>query len=123
MENCKFKIGEKVIHPPDLYGHTESVVKSFTRVFYNNDGNLGYAEEDLSSLNEDIKWGIIEGKIPILVIYPHKTTEWCMSHGRMEEIMTNEKRIIFSHYAYTVSNIDMNTFFPEKVLNSKNLKS
>lgn len=120
QKDPKFQIGDRVSHKPDLYGCTESVVSSFTRIFSNNDGGLAYLERNLKSMRDEIKWEIIEGDEPVLVIHPYPSTEWSISENRMVECMTKESRVVFSGYAYSVKSEKMNTIFSEGSLKKVN---
>jgi hypothetical protein len=108
----KFKSGDKVTHPADLYGMTESVVseKGAERVFYNHDGNLAYRESDLPSMREEIKWDIedVEGGDAVLTIHAWQANDG--DYGGKEEVIN------FSHYGYVVRNEKMNTIIGESHL-------
>ena len=102
MKVPKFKIGDKVSHRKDLYGETQSIVKTLTRRFYNNDGGLAYLERDLPLGNPDYTTNIEgEGDEACLVI----------SFKGVER-----ERVRFSGYTYVVTNHKMNTIISEKGL-------
>jgi hypothetical protein len=116
MRNPKFKLGQEVTHKPDLYGCIKSKIVEIHRVFHNNDGGLAYIERDLKSMRKEIKWEILEGTNPILVIHPYKSKEWCFESNGFIPSMTKRKEIKFGYFAYTSKSEKMNTLFGEKQL-------
>ena len=116
MKNPKFKLGQTVSHKADLYGCTTSKIVEIHRVFHNGNGELAYIERDLKSMRKEIKWEIIEGPQPILVIHPYETTEWSIQANGFVPTMSKRKEIKFGYYAYTVQSSKMRTIFGEKQL-------
>jgi len=116
----KFNIGDTVTHKPDLYDMTESTVKEYTRVFYNNDGNLAYLESDLHSMHDGITWEVkeIDG-VDHLIIHPWMSSEWSISEEKMVPCMTKKEVVKLSHWSCTVTNEKINTIIPEKYLKLK----
>lgn len=119
MKNPKFKLGQEVTHKADLFGCTSSKIVELHRVFYNHDGGLAYIERDLKSMRKEIKWEIIEGTNPVLVIHPYETTEWCIQTNGFVPTMSKRQEIKFGYYAYTVQSVKMRTLFGEKQLRAK----
>lgn len=54
MKACKFKIGDKVSHRPDLYGETKSVVIEIIRTFRDPESGIDYLEDEINSMRKDI---------------------------------------------------------------------
>lgn len=117
MRIPKFKVGDIVNHPPDLYGNTESTVRTVSRYFYNDDDNLAYIEEHLS-FNDNIRWEIDENTydVPCLVIHPWLSNTWSDTEDKFVPKMTKIEVVKFFDYIYTVSNDKMNTMLPENKL-------
>jgi heat shock protein HspQ len=116
MKTPKFKIGQLVNHKPDLYKCTQSKVVEIDRLFNNHDGSLAYIEHTLKSMNKEIKWEIIEGENPVLVIHPWMSTQWDSRTGKNVPYMKPRKEIKFDTYCYTVQSPKMRTVFSERQL-------
>lgn len=116
MKTPKFAIGNVVNHKPDLYQGTKSKVIEIDRLFNNHDGNLAYIESHLKNMNKEIKWEIIEGENPVLVIHPWMSSKWDCESGKEVPCMTEREEIKFDTYCYTVQSPKMCTLFSERQL-------
>lgn len=53
-KECKFKSGDIVSHPPDLYGSTKSIVTHIEKFYQEGPDELVHAESDVHYNREDI---------------------------------------------------------------------
>lgn len=124
MKKCNFKIGDEVVHSPDLFGECESVVRAITRGFRLGDGPQ-FLEDSIRQM-ENARVEKVDGE-DCLVFVEHQGTKlnqiWDDKKQRFNSISVPATipREVLPFYGYTISttNEKVNTLYPERALTLK----
>lgn len=118
MKEAKFKIGDKVNHPKDLYGDTSGKIYEVDRCFKKVDENNNFIPDALEITESNIKSGFavpykFDGET--LTFNMPKDT---MKFSNGSKLVTPAHKEIFKPFkwVYSVKSPKMNTLFSERSL-------
>jgi len=108
----KFKVGDIVIHRPDLYGGTESEVKEVTRTYAEIDLPGNFIRDGLRIMESDIS------SISIPYDFDGETLTVYYPAGRLSPTSFTKVYKFFG-YNYVITNSKINSVYPQRNLKLK----
>jgi len=109
----KFKVGDKVIHKPDLYGKIEGEIIEATRVYAAVDLAGNFIKNGLRIMESDIS------SIKLLYEFDGETLIIHYPAGRLSATEFTKVYKFYS-YNYVVTNSKMTSIFSQRALKLKN---